>query len=100
MTWFGSTLDLRSDPPMEDSQRLQAVVDEFAPARWIGLEANYFSAEFFAQVDTSTAAAAAIQAKVTTVEDRLRDLGAKVEGLSQPLPASPPKRPPLAFASM
>ena len=94
MPWFGSSSDLRSEKPMEDSERLQMVVNEIAPARWQEIEADHFRAEFYAHAETPEDAAKLIGSKVKHVQDRLSDLNAKVENLSDPVQAIPPRRPP------
>ncbi len=94
MQWFGSSGDLRSEKPMDDSERLQQVVNEIGPARWQEIEVDHFRAEFFAVADTADEAAKHIDAKVKTVEERLVDFGAKVDHLSAPNPAIPPRKPP------
>ena len=94
MPWFGASSALRSQKPMEDSERLQRVVNEIAPARWQEIEVDHFRAEFYAQAETKEDAAKQIGSKVKHVHDRLADLGAKVENLSDPGPAIPPRRPP------
>jgi hypothetical protein len=93
-TWFGSVGALRSRAPMNDSERMQNVVNAVAPARWQEIATNHFRVEFFARADSQDDASAEIATKVNLVEEKLADLGAKVVDLSSAAPAIPPRRPP------
>ena len=99
MGWFQASANLRSDKPMEDSERLQDVVNEIAPARWQEIERDCFRAEFFAEADSADAAASLIGDKAKTVEACLADLGARIEDLTEPKSGIPPRRPPKEIVS-
>jgi hypothetical protein len=93
-TWFGSGGNLWSRTPMQDSERLQKIVNAVAPARWQEIEADHFRVEFFSHADSQQEASEDIAKKVKLVEEKLADLGAKVHDLSPAAPAIPPRRPP------
>jgi hypothetical protein len=84
---------------MADSERLQKVVNEIAPARWQEIQMDHFRAEFFAEAESADNASGQIGKKVELVEERLADLGVRVENLTEPGPGIPPRRPPKDIVS-